>query len=1278
MTYFSTHNHTAKGSNLRLIDSINTVKSLFDRATEVKLKGFCITDHEALCSHVEAIQEYKKRKDNNTLPKDFVLGLGDEIYLIDELGDYQPLGYTHFILLAKNKEGHRLLREISSTAWENSYKSRGMERTPITKEQLSKIVKKNPGKLIAQTACLGSELSKLVLLLVEAEKNNKQTEVNEIKQRIMNFLNYCINLFGKDDFYIEVQPSASKEQSLYNKRVKEIAKALGLKLVFSTDSHYESAERRFFHKAYLNSKDGEREVDDFYATAYMMSEEELKDYLLKDFSNEEFETMKNNSLEIANKIEFYDLYKQQEIPLVDVKNYPILNEAEEYEYLNLLYKSEFEQDRYWVNTCVNFLKEKNKYNDKYLSRLNEEAKDLWEISIKMNQRMTGYYNTMKLILELAWNGGNSLIGPARGSATGFLSCYALGITQLDPIEHNLPAWRHLTATRPELPDVDCDSQANRRVLILQTIKDFFGHDNVLSIATFGKEGSKSACSTACRGYRSEEFPEGLDVEVGLYLSSLIPSERGNQWPLKDVVYGNEEKDRKPVREFINECNKYPKLLDIMMSIEGLPNKRSIHASGIYIYNNGYLELNAMMKAPNGLEITQFDMSDSDYMGSLKYDMLTVEALDKISVAIEMLTKDGYMEWQGSLRETYDKYLHPDTLPYQNQEVWNLMATGEVINCFQFDTEVGSICAKKVKPHSLADAASANSLMRLMGEKGGEQPVDRYIRMKNNISLWYEEMNERGLTKEEQKILEPHYLPVYGTPNTQEDMMETLMNPQITNFDLTLANKARKIVAKKKAEEVSGFRELYNNKGIEAGNRQVFLDYVWDTCIKSQLGYSFSRNHTTPYTTIALQELQIYHKYPSVYWNTACLTVNAGSVEGSSTDYAKVAKAIGEIKKGGAIVSLIDINSSDLGFRPDAKNNQILFGLKGVANINDDLIHEIIKNRPYNSMMDYLEKTPTGKQQMISLIKGGAFDKIENKPRTEIMYDYISHVADTKKKLTLQNFAGLIEKGVLPFEELELQIRTFVFNKSLKKNCSKDNYLILTGTYLDFYNKFFDTDELEVVNGYEAILESKWKKMYNKCMDKAREWLKNNHDLALEAYNNLIIKEEWDKYCKGNTSAWEMESLCFYHGEHELAKVNQAKYGVSNFSDLVSMEQDGSFMRNGVQIPLMKISRIMGTVLSKNKTKGVVSLLTTEGVVNVKFRLEQFAHYDRQITEIQPDGTKKVIEKSWFKRGEKLIITGFRRDDTFVCKKYSKTPGHSIYKIEEVLENGDIRIKHERA
>ena len=113
--------------------------------------------------------------------------------------------------------------------------------------------------------------------------------------------------------------------------------------------------------------------------------------------------------------------------------------------------SDFEQDRYWVNECLNSLESKNLLNDLYLKRLDDEAKELWNISTNMGLRMTSYYNTMKFIIELTWDKGDSLVGPARGSATGFLSCYLLGITQLDPIQWNLPHWRHLTETRPELP-----------------------------------------------------------------------------------------------------------------------------------------------------------------------------------------------------------------------------------------------------------------------------------------------------------------------------------------------------------------------------------------------------------------------------------------------------------------------------------------------------------------------------------------------------------------------------------------------------------------------------------------------------------------------------------------------------------------------------------------------------------------------------------------------------------------------------------------------------------
>ena len=129
-----------------------------------------------------------------------------------------------------------------------------------------------------------------------------------------------------------------------------------------------------------------------------------------------------------------------------------------------------------------------------------------------------------------------------------------------------------------------------------------------------------------------------------------------------------------------------------MAIEGIVNKRSIHASGVYIFNDGYLDFNAMMKAPNGQPTTQFNMADSDFMGALKYDFLTVEALDKISTCLNLLLDDGVIEWQGSLKATYDKYLLPDVLLYDNEEIWDLVGKGEVINLFQFDTPVNKIAA----------------------------------------------------------------------------------------------------------------------------------------------------------------------------------------------------------------------------------------------------------------------------------------------------------------------------------------------------------------------------------------------------------------------------------------------------------------------------------------------------------------------------------------------------------------------------------------------------------
>lgn len=163
-------------------------------------------------------------------------------------------------------------------------------------------------------------------------------------------------------------------------------------------------------------------------------------------------------------------------------------------------------------------------------------------------------------------------------------------------------------------DIDIDLSPSKRKLILRRIRQERGELNVLQVATFGSEGTRSAIQTACRGYRSSEYPKGIDVDIAQYLGTLIPQERGFLWSLKDVVYGNEEKGRKPIKPFIAEVNKYPGLLDIMMSIEGLVNKRGQHASGVILYNKTPFETNAIMKSPNGDLITQFELHDSEALG----------------------------------------------------------------------------------------------------------------------------------------------------------------------------------------------------------------------------------------------------------------------------------------------------------------------------------------------------------------------------------------------------------------------------------------------------------------------------------------------------------------------------------------------------------------------------------------------------------------------------------------------------------------------------------------
>ena len=757
--------------------------------------------------------------------------------------------YYHFILIAKNKIGFRALRELSSRAWMNSYWDRGLERVPTTYEDLEEIVNKYPNSLIATTACLGGEVSSQVLNLIKAEKHEDNNGITESYNDIVQFILWCKKLFGKD-FYIECAPGQSKEQIAVNKRLKSVAAAFDCKMVLGSDAHYLKKEDRYVHKAYLNSKGGEREVDAFYEYAYLQDENDIKENIAP--SELDYNELVKNSYEIYNKIKNYDIRHKQTIPKVKVKNYPKEEVGEYFQkhlpILTSMYKSDDIYERYWVNQCVYKLGELGKADEEYLSRLEEEADIKKTISEKLETNMFRYPITLQHYVDFFWECG-STVGAGRGSSCSGLNHYLLGITQLDPIQWELPFWRYLNRDRVELGDIDLDLCPSKRPLILQKIKEerganFSSEIDELSrrnlgctlIATFGTEGSRSAVLTACRGYRSEDFPDGIDVDTGQYLSSLIPSERGFLWPLKDVVYGNKNKDRKPITPFITEISQYPGLLDIAMAIEGIVNKRSSHASGVILFDEDPYEFGCFMKTPKGEIITQWDLHIDEACGMTKYDFLVTEVQDKIAETVRLLQKYNKIDNNLTLREVYNKYLHPEVLPLDKKEIWKALQKGSVLNIFQFDSDVGSQAAKKIKPESILEMSDANGLMRLMtAEKGAETPMEKYIRFKNNLDLWYQEMDRAGLTQQEQKTLEPYFKQSYGVPPSQEQLMRMLMDENICGFTLKEANAARKIVGKKQMAKIPELHQQVLDKATSA----ALGKYVWERGIGPQMGYSFS-------------------------------------------------------------------------------------------------------------------------------------------------------------------------------------------------------------------------------------------------------------------------------------------------------------------------------------------------------------------------------------------------------------------------------------------------------
>ncbi len=604
MSYFSAHNHTDY-SNLRLTDSTNKVQDLIDRAIELGLSGLAITDHEVLASHVKVDKYRKDLIEDGIIDDDFIIAFGDEIYLVNNLEKKQQ--YYHHILIAKDQKGYEQLKRISSQAWTNSYYDRGMERVPITYSQLEEIIGDDKGHLIASTACLGGFLPNTLLKMSQGE-----IEKDDAISSVRPFIDWNIDIFGKENFFFELQAGDSEEQMTANKMVKAIGDSREIKTIITTDSHYLSKDDRDIHRAFLHSQEGEREVDKFYEFTYMMSEDEIKDILESHFTIEQIdESLENTSL-IKNMCTNINLAQSVDITKVPVKDVEFdlvtKDKFKEYKHISMYLNSQNRYDKALIFYVLEGIEGKKdvEENKELFDRIDIELEHVVETSERIEKNLSNYLLTARYLVDLMWTEGDSLVGPSRGSVTGFMIAYLIDIIQVNPMKWNLPWWRFLHKDRPDLMDVDLDSQKTQRSQILDALNKSFGKDKVLNIATFGTIGSKSSIIAACRGL-------DIDGSVAHYLSGLVPEERGANWSLSDVIYGNKKKDRKPQNEFNAKLKEYDnkKLRKTILAFEGIIDKRSVHASGIYIYNESYYKRNAMMMSPGGVPTTQFDMADSD-------------------------------------------------------------------------------------------------------------------------------------------------------------------------------------------------------------------------------------------------------------------------------------------------------------------------------------------------------------------------------------------------------------------------------------------------------------------------------------------------------------------------------------------------------------------------------------------------------------------------------------------------------------------------------------------
>jgi DNA polymerase III subunit alpha len=818
--------------------------------------------------------------------------LGLEAYFVDDRTVREgKIERNHLTLLAATDEGFKNLTKLSSAGFlEGLYRGK-----PGVDLQL---LERHAEGVIALTGCLASRSSRRI---VEGRLPQARAHLDDLVQ-----------IFGPEDVYFEVQRNGLREQDLVNEQIASFAHEMGRPLVATADVHYLRKEDYHHHAALLcvqtKSTLAQPKMSFDTNEFYLKSSEEMA------ASFADMPEALGSTLEIARRCDTTIALGQQLIPRYDTPS----GESEE-EYLRAL-----------VDQGL-----RKRYGDPIPAAARERA-DM-ELAVIGNMGFNAYFLIVWDFVAYAKANGIA-VGPGRGSAAGSIIAYCLEITDVDPLRYDLLFERFLNAERVSMPDIDIDFSVRGRDRVIRYVTEKYGDDRVAQIITFGRMFPRAATRDAARVL-------GHDYGVGDRLAKLIPDPIMGRAPSFDDCM-------QPGADLAAEVAKDPtaqQIVDVARGLEGIVRNASIHAAAVVISDRPLTDIVPLQLADAGVgedggkvyrTVTQYSMKPIEEIGLLKMDFLGLRNLDVIEDALTIIERSS-----GSR-------IDMATLPLDDDKTYAMMARGDAVGVFQFESEGMREALKKVQPDEFEDLVALNALYR----PGAMDQIPIYARGKRNPdSVTYIDDRLRPITEATKGVI------LYQEQSMQiAKALAGFSGPRADDLRKAIGKKNREAMAKLKPEFVAGCRA--------SGTSEAVIEQLWAINEKSA-DYSFNRSHAACYALIAYRTAWLKANYPAEYM--------AALISSVMSTKDKVPFFVARCEDMGIEILPPDVNLSDHEFM--VVDGNIRFGLDAVKGVGYAAVEAMKRARdeggPFTSLWDFCERVDcrtVNKKAIEALIKCGAF------------------------------------------------------------------------------------------------------------------------------------------------------------------------------------------------------------------------------------------------------------------------------------------------------------------